>query len=77
MHVFGHHYNRKSKEVTAALNLANPTKKKEWKPVTVKEFDAFVAILLYAGLTRSKHEPATELWGATRCPIYKAALSSV
>ena len=27
----------------------------------VKEFDAFVAILLYAGLTRSNHEPAMEL----------------
>lgn len=67
--------NRKGREVTAAWNLANPTKKKEWKPVTVKEFDAFVAILLYAGLTRSNHEPAMELWGATRCPIYKAALS--
>ena len=40
-----------------------------------KEFDAFVAILLYAGLTRSNHEPAMELWGKTRCPIYKAALS--
>lgn len=67
--------NRKGREVTAAWNLANPTKKKEWKPVTVKEFDAFVAILLYAGLTRSNHEPAMELWDATRCPIYKAALS--
>ena len=57
------------------MEFGESTKKKEWKPVTVKEFDAFVAILLYAGLTRSNHEPAMELWGATRCPIYKAALS--
>lgn len=67
--------NRKGREVTAAWNLANPTKKKEWKPLTVKEFDAFLAIILYAGLTKSNGEPATELWGSARCPIYKAAMS--
>lgn len=39
--------------------------KKVWKPVTLKEFDDFVGVLLYAGLRRSKHEPTMELWG--RC----------
>lgn len=67
--------NRKGREVNAAWNLANPTNTKEWKPITLKEFDAFLAIILYAGLTKSNSEPLEELWGSTRCPIYKAALS--
>lgn len=34
-----------------------------------------MAIVLYAGLSKSNNEPAKELWGPTHAPIYKAALS--
>lgn len=66
--------NRKARQVITAWKEANPGKPKEWKPFNLKEFDAFLAIILHAGLCKSNSEPAKELWGSTRAPIYKAAL---
>lgn len=67
--------NRKANKETSAWNLDNPTNKKEWSPLTLKEFDAFVAIVIYAGLSKSNSEPCKELWDKTRDPLYKAAMS--
>lgn len=67
--------NRKANEETLAWNSDNPTNKKVWKPFTLNEFDAFVAIVLYARLSKSNLEPAKELWDKARDPFYKAAMS--
>ncbi|KAF5277530.1 hypothetical protein FQR65_LT15976 [Abscondita terminalis] len=67
--------NRKANQVASTWNQEHSTKQKQWKALTLKEFDAFVAIILYAGLTKSNTEPAKELWDSTHAPIFKAALS--
>ncbi|KAK9730774.1 Transposase IS4 [Popillia japonica] len=67
--------NHKANQVATTWNENNSTKPKQCKALTLKEFDSFMAIILYAGLTKSNSKPARELWNSSHAPIYKAALS--
>lgn len=66
--------NRKAKQVIQDWNLANPTQQQEWTPLTVRELDAFLAVLLKSGLDKSNREPVTCLWNTDHSALFRAAL---
>ena len=48
--------NRKAKQTLEKLQTENPTaQSRSWNPLTTNEFDAYLGILLEAGVTRSNH----------------------
>lgn len=67
--------NRKGRQVFGQLNAANPTNVKEWTPVTDIEFDAFLGILICAGVYKSADEETADLWKSNANPLYRASLS--
>lgn len=67
--------NRKAKQTIEAWNEANPTRPKEWHPLTPKEFDAFLAMLIASGLYKSNNEPAYCLFDTNHPPIFRAVMS--
>jgi len=65
-------------EKIAEANEKTPEKKLAWKPVTRDEIYAFCAILLRAGVDRSKDQPIEEFWstsGDLRKPFFPVAMS--
>lgn len=68
--------NRKGNELATAWNAAHPTARpQQWSPLLLKEFYAYLGILLHSGCYRSNSEPVKELWAETHLPLYKAAMS--
>ena len=56
-------------------NAANPTKKQlVWNPITESEFEAYLGILLFAGVSRSNNEHTHELWKSSAHPLYHASM---
>uniref|UniRef100_A0A182RWX2 DDE_Tnp_1_7 domain-containing protein n=1 Tax=Anopheles funestus TaxID=62324 RepID=A0A182RWX2_ANOFN len=47
----------------------------EWKPVSSSEFDAYLGLLILAGVTRSNRVNITDLWKTTSHPMFRAAMS--
>lgn len=67
--------NRKGNEVYATHNFINPEKPpKKWKLLTEKEFDAYLAILINAGVHQSNNEHTKMLWATTSNPLYRASM---
>lgn len=68
--------NRKANEVFALENAKNPPDKppRVWKNVNVQELDAYLAILITAGVHHSNKEHLTELWKTYSNPLYRAAM---
>ncbi|XP_026482143.1 piggyBac transposable element-derived protein 3-like [Ctenocephalides felis] len=67
--------NRNAKDVIAKWNAVNPTKQpKVWVDMTSTELDAFIGILLAAGVTHNNMIEADKLWGLHRLPIFRAAM---
>lgn len=68
--------NRKAERVYTKWNSENPKKKsKVWKDLTSEEFDAFLGILITAGVRHSNTEHITELWKSDSYPLYRATMS--
>jgi Transposase IS4 len=76
--------NRKGREVCAAFNkklkekYPDATKRPPpcgFVPFTALELDAFLGILIAAGVHRSNKEHLDEMWQPDALPIYRAALS--
>lgn len=54
--------NRKARQIFEDAHKKNPAgKQREWKPVTTSEFDAFLGIIILAGVSRSNSVHATDL----------------
>lgn len=67
--------NRKAKEVYEAYNLKNrDITSKKWKILSNEEFEAYLAVLINAGVHRSNNEHATVLWATTSSPLYRASM---
>lgn len=57
-------------------NEENPNKsKRTWKIMTIVELDAFIGLLLFAGVHRSNGENIHEFWSYEGHPIYRASMS--
>lgn len=67
--------NRKGRQVIAEWNESHPTKIKEWDPVKIIEFDAYLGILICAGVYKSSDEDVCDLWKSNANPLYRASLS--
>lgn len=68
--------NRKATTVFDAYNKKFPEKtRKTWKPITSEELDAFLGVVLAAGVHHSNNEHVSEMWKSEALPIYRAALS--
>ena len=67
--------NRKATKVYSNYNKENPTKtQKQWKPLTSEEFDAFLGIIITAGVRLSNFEHTKELWKTDAYPLYRASM---
>lgn len=67
--------NRKGRQIIAQWNDSNPNKVKEWVPLTDAEFNAYLGILICAGVYKSSDEETCDLWKSNANPLYRASLS--
>ncbi|XP_025415575.1 piggyBac transposable element-derived protein 4-like [Sipha flava] len=68
--------NRYGKDSIQKWNASNPgRKKKVWKDVTESELDAFIGILLAAGVSHNNTQKSEVLWRTDGLPIFRAAMS--
>lgn len=68
--------NRRAKESCAAWNANNPNKtQKDWKALDEIEFDAYIGLLLFAGVSKSNYEHTKDLWSGLAHPMYRATMS--
>ncbi|CAF1236584.1 unnamed protein product [Rotaria sordida] len=57
-------------------DAANQTKSKKWKELDRTELEAFLSLLIQAGLGHASHTSVTELWDISKSPpIYHATMS--
>lgn len=75
VHIIIRETNRKGAEITNKWNKSHLLQQKKWTPVTLKEFYAYLGVLLYSGCYQSNTEPTKELWSSTHNPLYKATMS--
>ncbi|KAF2892975.1 hypothetical protein ILUMI_13196, partial [Ignelater luminosus] len=62
--------NRKANSVYAAYNAENPgNPAKVWKSLTPEEFEAYLGIIITAGVHQSKSEPTVDLWKTDANPL--------
>ena len=67
--------NRKANNVFVASNIQNPNKApRVWKPLTSDEFDAYLGILITAGVRHSNNENCKDLWKTDAYPLYRASM---
>lgn len=65
--------NRKAKIIFDAENERHPDKApKDWKPLTTEEFNAYLGVLITAGVHHSNKEHVTELFKDYSHPLYRA-----
>lgn len=65
--------NRKAKSVFDADNKLHPDKQpKTWKLLTTEEFNAYLSVLITAGVHHSNKEHVTELFKDYAHPLYRA-----
>lgn len=68
--------NRYAKETIRKWNEKNPTKKSRvWEDLTSTELDAFIGILLAAGVTHNNMQNSSVLWQSDALPLFRAAMS--
>lgn len=67
--------NRKARAVHAEWNLAHPEEQKEWTETNDVEMEAFIGLLLLAGMFKSMNESLDELWSSeTGRAIFRATM---
>lgn len=67
--------NRKATQCYALEHEDNPARPlRIWKPITTSEFDAYLGILLLAGVTHSNYVHTTDLWKTNSHPLYRASM---
>lgn len=66
--------NRRGAQSYQKWNTENPTRIRVWKPVTPSEFDAYLGIILFAGVSRSSREHTEDLWKCSAHPLYRATM---
>lgn len=68
--------NRKAATVFETYSQKFPEKpRKIWKAITSEELDAFLGVVIAAGVHHSNNEHVSEMWKSEALPIYRAALS--
>lgn len=68
--------NRYAHEATDKWNMENPHKElRVWQDLTSVELDAFIGILLAAGVSHNNMQKASVLWRSDALPIFRAAMS--
>lgn len=68
--------NRYAKEATEKWNRENPNSKpRVWIEVTSTELDAFIGLLLVAGVSHNNMQKSSYLWRSDGLPIFRAAMS--
>lgn len=68
--------NRRALSAIAKLNADFPVIPiREWNKLTSKEFDAYLAVLILAGVQRSRKENVEDLWKTTSNPLFRASMS--
>lgn len=67
--------NRKARSVFETENERQPNKPpKNWKPLTNEELDAYLGVLITAGVHHSNKEHLNELWTSDSFPLYRACI---
>lgn len=68
--------NRYAKNAYSKWNEQHPeSKPRVWKDLTSTELDAFIGILLMAGVSHNNMQKSSFLWRADGLPIFRAAMS--
>lgn len=68
--------NRYAKKVYRKWNEENPGKTtREWIDLTITELEAFIGILLAAGVSHNNMQNSVVLWQTDALPIFRAAMS--
>uniref|UniRef100_A0A182XQ41 PiggyBac transposable element-derived protein domain-containing protein n=1 Tax=Anopheles quadriannulatus TaxID=34691 RepID=A0A182XQ41_ANOQN len=70
--------NRKAQQIYERERVTNSAKLASmhtWKTLTTSEFEAYLGILLLAGVMRSNYVHSTELWKTSSHPIFRATMS--
>ncbi|XP_037942532.1 piggyBac transposable element-derived protein 4-like [Teleopsis dalmanni] len=68
--------NRYGRDLVNKWKVDNPNKvQKVWSDVTEAEIDAFIAILLAAGVSHNNKQKSSVLWHTDGLPIFRAAMS--
>ncbi|KAF2892281.1 hypothetical protein ILUMI_13896 [Ignelater luminosus] len=68
--------NRKANSVYAACNAENPENPpKVWKFLIPEEFEAYLGIIISAGVHHSKSKPTADSWKTDAKPLYRATMS--
>jgi hypothetical protein len=67
--------NRKAMAIYETWNALNPQHRHEWKEVDEIEINAFIGLLILAGVMRSMNENLEELWSIeSGRPIFRASM---
>ena len=68
------HFNQQNKvQLTTDTHCTGSV---QWKPLERIEFEAFIALLIQAGVPHANHESTNELWEiSNNVPIYHATMS--
>lgn len=67
--------NRKAIQLYAQYNNEHPAiEPKSWTILTAVEFDAYLGVLITAGVRHSNYEHLRELWKTDAYPLYRAAM---
>lgn len=70
--------NRKAILCFQNSNESDRVHSKDWKPLTSSEFDAYIGLLLLAGVCYympTCYMPVTELWKTSSHPMFRASMS--
>lgn len=70
------HTNKKARRVYEEYNKNNPTKKQlEWTDLTIREIEAFLGLLITAGVNHANSQCTADMWKTTSYPLYRASMS--
>lgn len=66
--------NRRGAESYQTWNHKSQNNIRVWKPITASEFDGYLGIIIFAGVSRSKNEHILDLWRSSSHPLYRATM---
>jgi hypothetical protein len=68
------HTNKNAKRVYETYNINNTKQQLEWINFTVREFDAFLGLLIISGINYSKAHYTLDMWKTNSYPLYHTSM---